>query len=80
MQANVLLFCDRCRLFRHHHPKGDTAMKCDECGVIRDGSFEIGGLSRLQIAWCRYHEHRIKTGRLTEWPGDWWDAQPGVWG
>lgn len=26
------------------------------------------------------YRHLIQTGKLTEWPGDRWDATPGVWG
>jgi len=37
-------------------------------------------LSDTEINRCLYQRHLIVTGGLTEWPGDWWDATPGVWG
>ena len=37
-------------------------------------------LSEAEIARCLYQQHLVVTGGLTEWPGDWWDATPGVWG
>lgn len=95
MQANALLWCAKCGAFRHHVTRakyghwGERSKNVERCTVCltENGNHEVPAtvdapneLSRLQIAWCRFHEHRVQTGTLTEWPGDWWDATPGVWG
>ncbi len=95
MPANVLLWCSRCEQFQSHLRQGkydylghlvSMVERCRVC-AHENGNHELPAtvdapneLSRLQIAYCWYYRHLITTGRLTEWPGDWRDATPGVWG
>lgn len=69
------LYCDKCERFRPHTAEGATAAKCDECGKVRDASFEFGEVTNIQLWRCRYHRWRWRRGELTEYP-----PTPGVWG
>jgi len=57
-----------------HHPEGDAAAKCDQCGTIRDAAFEFAPLTVHEVEYCAYFAHLRRTKQLTEYP-----QQPGVY-
>lgn len=69
---------ERCAVCLSDHAEGATAA---HEAPLADPPPVTAVLSDTEIKRAKFQRHLLGTGRLTEWPHDWWEMQtPGVWG